>query len=68
MKQKGNVAETPRYPLIQESLAVIRQRTDKVFLYERINAGKNFSFVSVNENMRKGITVQASPTHLLRGT
>ena len=31
------------------------------------NAGKNFSFVSVNENMRKGITVQDSLTHLLRG-
>jgi len=24
MKQRGNVAETPRYPLIQASLTVIR--------------------------------------------
>ena len=32
------------------------------------NAGKNFSFVSVNENTRKGMTVQDSSTHLLRGT
>ena len=32
------------------------------------NAGKNFSFVSVNENTRKGMIVQGSSTHLLRGT
>lgn len=34
------MAETPRYPLIQESLAVHQVTANKTFLYERIKPAK----------------------------
>ena len=48
------MAETPRYPLIQESLAVMKQQTDKAFLYERIMPAKTsllFQTMKIEESI-----------------
>ena len=47
------MAETSRYPLIQESLALMEQQIDKAFLYERIMTEKYLLGFN-QEKRRKG--------------
>lgn len=49
------MAETPRYPLIQASLAVIKVKADKACLYERIMPAKtSLLFQSMKIEERTG--------------